>query len=209
MPAYFYFDKLNQKQGPVSEEHLKELAAAGIIKPDSPLETVEGHKGLAKQIPGLSFNAYTIKVAITFGILFSVLPLVIFLLYMTLPLWQQVEGRFEDRTAQTERTVEIPIREGEKFTVSNLRNGENETFSVSLFVQVRRSEQSRFTRVYDQRTNEITDRIISILGATTTAERQEIGYTAIKEKVRRGINDVLGTPWVQQVFLRDPNLAMN
>ena len=56
MPNYFYFDQTNQKHGPIDDQQLRELAVAGIIKPNTPLETVEGHKGIAKQIPGLSFT---------------------------------------------------------------------------------------------------------------------------------------------------------
>jgi len=50
---YFYFDQDNQKQGAVSEEQLKELAAQGLITPHTPMETDTGHKGVAGQIPGL------------------------------------------------------------------------------------------------------------------------------------------------------------
>ncbi|MCL2710959.1 MAG: DUF4339 domain-containing protein [Planctomycetaceae bacterium] len=50
---YFYLDQTNQKQGPVSEQQLKELAAQGIIGPQTPMETDTGHQGTAGQIPGL------------------------------------------------------------------------------------------------------------------------------------------------------------
>jgi len=50
---FFYFDQTNQKQGPVSEQQLKELAAREIIGPHTPMETDDGHKGVAGQIPGL------------------------------------------------------------------------------------------------------------------------------------------------------------
>jgi RNA polymerase subunit RPABC4/transcription elongation factor Spt4 len=53
MPNYFYFDQINQKQGPVSEQQLKALAAQGVIGPNTPMETDGGHKGIAGQIPGL------------------------------------------------------------------------------------------------------------------------------------------------------------
>jgi len=55
MPDYFYFDQANQKCGPIDEQQLRELAATGIIKSATPMETAEGHKGIAKQIPGLLF----------------------------------------------------------------------------------------------------------------------------------------------------------
>jgi len=50
---YFYFDQTDQRQGPVSEQQLKELAARGIIGTHTPMETDTGHKGVAGQIPGL------------------------------------------------------------------------------------------------------------------------------------------------------------
>ena len=53
MANYFYFDQTNRKQGPVSKQQLKELAAQGIIGPQTPMETDAGHKGVAGQIPGL------------------------------------------------------------------------------------------------------------------------------------------------------------
>jgi hypothetical protein len=56
MANYFYFDQTNQKHGPIDEQRLRELAVAGIIKPNTPMETVDGHKGTAKQIPGLQFT---------------------------------------------------------------------------------------------------------------------------------------------------------
>ena len=56
MPNYFYFDQLNQKRGPVTEQQLQALATQGVIGPHTPLETEGGHKGMAGQIPGMQFN---------------------------------------------------------------------------------------------------------------------------------------------------------
>ena len=56
MSNFFYFDQHNQKLGPVTEEQLKELAAQGAITPQTPMETDTGHKGVAGQIPGMTFG---------------------------------------------------------------------------------------------------------------------------------------------------------
>ena len=56
MPNFFYTDANGLKQGPISEQRLKELAMSGIIAPNTPLETDSGHKGTAGQLPGLEFN---------------------------------------------------------------------------------------------------------------------------------------------------------
>jgi len=53
MTNFYYTDTNGQKQGLISEQHLRTLAAQGVITPDTPLETEGGHKGLAGQIPGL------------------------------------------------------------------------------------------------------------------------------------------------------------
>jgi hypothetical protein len=56
MPNYYYIDTNGQKQGLVSDEQLKELAAQGIINANTLLETESGHKGTAGQISGLKFS---------------------------------------------------------------------------------------------------------------------------------------------------------
>jgi len=53
MTNYFYYDADRQKQGPVSEQQLKELAAEGTITPKTLLETDDGHYEAAGRMPGL------------------------------------------------------------------------------------------------------------------------------------------------------------
>jgi len=53
MPNYFYTDTNGQRQGPINDQQLRELAAQKRIQPDTPLETDTGHRGVARQIPGL------------------------------------------------------------------------------------------------------------------------------------------------------------
>jgi len=53
---FFYYDRINQKIGPVTEQQLKELASQGVIESNTPIETGGGHKGLAGQIPGMVFK---------------------------------------------------------------------------------------------------------------------------------------------------------
>jgi hypothetical protein len=50
---YFYTDANGQKVGPYGEQHLKQLVKAGIIGPQTPMETDTGYTGIAGQIPGL------------------------------------------------------------------------------------------------------------------------------------------------------------
>jgi hypothetical protein len=53
MPNFYYTDANGQKQGLITEQHLRALAVQGVITPNTPLETEGGHNGLAGQIPGL------------------------------------------------------------------------------------------------------------------------------------------------------------
>jgi len=96
--------------------------------------------------------------------------------------------------------VEKSIFEGKSFEVRNLRDDSTEKFTVKIDVAVFTSDGIKFDKQYESRTAQIHDRVTSILTATATRERQEPGLTTIKEKLRRGLNDALGTPWVQEVY---------
>lgn len=56
MPNYFYIDASGTRQGPITDTQLKTLATQGVIRPETPLETESGYKGVAGQISGLNFN---------------------------------------------------------------------------------------------------------------------------------------------------------
>jgi hypothetical protein len=56
MANFFYFGENGRKHGPFNEQQLQKMAAQGKILPTTPLETDDGYKGVAGQIPGLQFN---------------------------------------------------------------------------------------------------------------------------------------------------------
>ena len=56
---YFYYDTNDQKQGPFSREQLRELAANGIISPETLVETEDGYKAPAEKYRDLKFRATT------------------------------------------------------------------------------------------------------------------------------------------------------
>jgi TPR repeat protein len=95
--------------------------------------------------------------------------------------------------------VEKSISE-KPFIVKNLRGDTTEKFTVRIDVVVHKADNYKFDILHDERKAQIVDCITSILQATTTEERMEAGLMVFKEKVKRGINDVLGTPYVQQVL---------
>jgi len=105
------------------------------------------------------------------------------------------------------KTQEKTINDGKPIRVNNLRDDDiNETFTIKIDVLVNQADGYKFDTQYKARTAQIMERITTILKATTTVERQEAGSTAIKEKLKIGINEVLGTPLVQQVFCTQPDL---
>ncbi|MDR3233703.1 MAG: DUF4339 domain-containing protein [Planctomycetaceae bacterium] len=54
---WYYYDNNGEKQGLITHEALKDLAANGVITPQTRLETESGKQGIAGQIKGLIFPA--------------------------------------------------------------------------------------------------------------------------------------------------------
>ena len=100
-------------------------------------------------------------------------------------------------------TVEKLLDAGKAFKMRTTRGDRTEHFSVMIHVSIKKADESRFQRRYDQCMHEIIDRVTGLLAASTPDERMEAGYPRLKEKVKKGINEMLGTPWVQQVLFSD------
>jgi len=54
--AKYFFTEANGQRRLIDEQELRKLAKIGVVRPDTPLETDTGHKGVAGQIRGLQFN---------------------------------------------------------------------------------------------------------------------------------------------------------
>ena len=99
-----------------------------------------------------------------------------------------------------ESIIEKQIGDGKSFKVKTIRNEATETFSVTIHVTIQKANAKQFENRYKACEIEITDRVTAILHASSPAERMESGLLTIKEKIKRSINDVLGTPWVLNVL---------
>ena len=108
-----------------------------------------------------------------------------------------------------EPTLEIPIGDKNTFKIRTNRGDVTDSFSVVMTVVIRSADRRAFERRYPLCTMEVIDKATQILNASSTDERREAEHTAIKERVRRGINEVLGMPWVQQVFFTEINHEVN
>ena|GEM_PF-382934 len=90
-----------------------------------------------------------------------------------------------------------------------LQDGRDERWNATIHVAIRKTDEANFDRRYAPIENEIIDRVTTVLAATAGMERREVGHTTIKEKLRRTINEVLGTPWVQEVYLSDVSVDLS
>ena len=99
----------------------------------------------------------------------------------------------------------IQIGDQNTFKFSETRRDGTETFSLHLYVSVLKTDKRKFDPQYALCMIEVIDRVSAELRVSTTEERKEAGNTAIKARVKKTINDVLGSPWVQQVFFTNVN----
>ena len=104
--------------------------------------------------------------------------------------------------------VERPIGHG-PLSVATTRNDMNEKFSLTMHVVVHQREQRAFERQYERHGQRVIERIETIMLAATLEERMEVGYTTIKERSRQAINEILGTPWVQEVLISGVTIETN
>jgi len=102
-----------------------------------------------------------------------------------------------------EELVEKAINEEKAFRVTQAMDDQVETFSLVMRVTVRKREEFKFTKRYEACKFTINDRIESMLAASTTEDRREVGSTAIKAKARKIINDELIVPYVQEVLISE------
>ncbi|MDR0522793.1 MAG: DUF4339 domain-containing protein [Planctomycetaceae bacterium] len=62
MANWFYYDNNGQKQGPVTGSQLKQLAAQGLVLPETVIETETGRQVTAKEVKGLLSEPATVHV---------------------------------------------------------------------------------------------------------------------------------------------------
>ena len=105
----------------------------------------------------------------------------------------------------SERMVKKTIGDN-AFKVAVPEGDSKVTLSILVHVQIRAEDERAFNRQYELFKHAIEDRIITILKASTTEERMEATLTAIKEKIKRTVNGVLGTPWVVKVLVTEYSL---
>jgi hypothetical protein len=99
--------------------------------------------------------------------------------------------------------VEKPINYGKAIKIQHMRGDEVEKLSVVMCVRVRKQEEKKFDKLYDECKHAINDRISTMLFASSLEDRMEVGMTAIKEKAKKAINEVLGIPIVQEVLVTE------
>ena len=99
--------------------------------------------------------------------------------------------------------VEKAIGDRTTFKIRTPRGDTTDSFSLVMHVTVRRTDERAFDKRYAECTIAVIDRATAVLCASTREEREEAERTAIKERVKKAINEVLEMPWVQQVFFTE------
>ena len=110
--------------------------------------------------------------------------------------------------ANADLLVERPIGHG-PLRVATARNDMNERFSLTMRVTVLAREQRAFDRQYERLEQQIIDSVETIMFVSTPEERREAELTTIREKSKQAINEILGTPWVQEVLIRNVTIETN
>ena len=86
-------------------------------------------------------------------------------------------------------------------TVMTIRDGMVERFSLTMRVTVRAQDAGAFDKEYESFSRQINESIAIIMRDATPEERMEVEFTTIKERAKERINEILGTPWVQEVII--------
>ncbi|MDR3183051.1 MAG: hypothetical protein LBT89_09070, partial [Planctomycetaceae bacterium] len=101
--------------------------------------------------------------------------------------------------------IEKPINESKPFKVKQTKadSESTETFTVTINGKIRKKDERAFDKRYAECLFEINDAVTTVLQGATPDDRQQVGFTSIKEKVKKAINDVLGTPYIQEILTQD------
>ena len=107
-----------------------------------------------------------------------------------------------------EMMVERLIKDN-PFKFTQVRDGNTESFSLVMHVRVRKKEVSKFDNRFAECKNEIVSQIEVVLRESISEERSDPRSTAIKEKAKIVINEVLRTPFVLEVLVSDKSYEVN
>ncbi|MDR0608905.1 MAG: hypothetical protein LBG58_02250 [Planctomycetaceae bacterium] len=105
--------------------------------------------------------------------------------------------------------VEKPL--GEKFKVQSIRQGSEQitdVFTVTIIVQIQKKDETAYDKIYAERQNAIRDAVTIVLRASSLDDRNQVSLEAIRRKVKKAINEVLGISYVQGVLCTDPIIEM-
>ncbi len=100
-----------------------------------------------------------------------------------------------------ETYAEKPL--GDKFTVQNTRPGPEQaidSFTVTVIVNVLEKDATKYDTLFEKKKFAIRQAVETVLQASTLDERNQVGYSTIKMRIMKEINNVLGVPYVRSVI---------
>jgi len=184
-----------------------------MAKEQKPPETAAPTPDAAPEATGPP-KSYRLQIALGFVslILFQMIVLVIALSVLTKKIQDDPGIEVNGAPTNFDKPGTVPENIGTKepltektigdkaFKVKVPEGEDNVTFSTSIHVQIRVKDAKAFDQRYAQCMHEIEDKINMILKASTREERMEAPLTAIKEKIKKEVNRILGPSYVLQVF---------
>ena len=121
-----------------------------------------------------------------------------------------VKGQYDAPTSIIRQEPMVERSVGHRpLSVATVHNDQNEKFSLTMYVLLRSRDQEAFDRAYEQRMHQVIDRIETIMRVATPEERMEMTLITIRERAKQEINEILGTPWVQEVFISNVTIETN
>ena len=105
----------------------------------------------------------------------------------------------------TGKLPENQIGEDTTFKFQRTKNEETESIALIMYVRVLNANNSKFLAEYEDRKNTIIDGVLKMLRAATPEDFQDASGTALREKAKNTINNLLSKPYVQDVLITQLN----
>jgi len=105
-------------------------------------------------------------------------------------------------------TITMPFGkpEGEKYRIQDVnRNDPSVTsgFSCSVYVKIKKSDETAFNKIYEPKAKEINQLVQTILRESDLTERTEASLSVIRGRIKRRATEELDIPYILEIIIND------
>jgi hypothetical protein len=120
----------------------------------------------------------------------------------------EAPNRLPPDIGKREPVVEKPISD-KPFKVSQIKADSDTTsvFTAKIYAKIRKKDETAFDKRYLECQFEVVDAVTTVLQRSTTEDFQQVGAFTIKAKTKKAINEVLGTPYVQDILCSEVSFS--